>query len=185
MRLGAWLALFIAAVGITGCGPRVVKLTANTYVWDAKGITVQLPPGEWSAEQAPGKDMIVFRRNQEPGRLAIQVTPAGLAKPSAESVLARQLLLGFQEKEVVGTSNVQVGRQAPDAPPFVAACMLVRAQVDDTPVMIRACALSRAGRIYDLVCWAAPADFPAVNRLFEEFLKGVSFHEPPMPTGEP
>jgi hypothetical protein len=188
---GLWVKLsilfaLVAAAALTGCAPKVLNIVAtDPYIWQEEGVTIHLPPGTWQVERAPGMHMVVFRRGEEPGRIAIQVTPMHTVGQPLRAALERQLLVEFEHKEVVESSTLIVGVPRGGEPPSQSGCVLVRALVDEKPLLIRVCVLPVGHTVYDLVCWSPPQSFPEVDRLYKEFVKGISFPESSPPASAP
>ena len=158
-----------AALSPLGCSAGPGTLDRQKYVWASEGLTLNLPTGDWSVEEAFDRGIVVLSRAGESERLAVQVTTDKRERPLAEPVLARLLFVEFEEKEIVAAARTPLG--GPGGPEME--CLTARAKEDGKEVMIEACVLPRGDKVYDFVCWSAPKDFERVKRLFREFLTGV------------
>ncbi len=157
----AALAAIAVAALLAGCAAgRVVD---GAYENPATGFRIPLPPAPWVQVSIPDVEM-AFRHPSAGGTIAA-FSSCGEPPRAPLRILARRLLFGLKEREVVKQSPASLdGTEALRT--------VVRGDLEGTPVVVESVVARRGACVYDLVLAAAAEAYPALRADFERVAAG-------------
>ncbi len=159
--LAAGVAGLTVAALLGGCAAgRVVD---GGYENPATGFRIPLPPAPWVQVSIPDVEM-AFRHPSAGGTIAAFSSCEGPSRAPLR-ILARRLLFGIKEREVVEQSPTSLdGAEALRT--------VVRGDLEGTPVAVESVVARRGACVYDLVLVAPRGVFPALRPAFESVVAG-------------
>lgn len=160
-RRWAWLGLVPAIVLASGCA---VKRIDNGVYHSSKGYRVAIPGGAWTPVADSPADL-ELRHRASGGVIAANATCDGTSHRRSPRLLARQLLIGVRDREVVERGEVQVGGR-----PAVRDVIDVRQEGSPARVRIETIVLTDERCVYDFMHVASPAAFAAGHGDFARFV---------------
>lgn len=132
----------------------------------SKGYRVSLPPNGWAVEPRGDADL-ELRRLVAPGGILADASCGGKAPRRSLELLARHLVFGLGEREVLEDGAILVAGRT-------GVRRVVRGRLDGTPVTVEAVVLKEGHCVYDFL-YVAPVDaFEAGRADFRTFVESFS-----------
>lgn len=157
----AWLGIVPAIVLAAGCS---VKRIDNGVYHSPKGYRVAIPGPAWTHVVDSPADL-ELRHLGSAGTIAANATCEGAVTGRARDVLARQLLIGIQDRQVIERDEVDVAGR-----PAARTLVDARQEGSQARVRIETIVLSDKRCVYDLVHVAAPDAFADTRADFTRFV---------------
>jgi len=155
--------LWISTVGIllTACASGQIR--DGAYVNAAKDFAVGLPPAGWSVEVGSNPDLLLRHASRHAG-ISVHATCDGIPADGSLAILSRHLFFGIRGKEILEPGHTT-------AVPADAEEVVLRGELDSRELVLHGYTLKGPGCVYDLVLFAAPEDYRAVNGEFEAMVR--------------
>lgn len=162
MRSGRRYWLPAVAILLVGCAS--ARVSGGAYVNEAKGFTARLPSDGWRVEAGKSPDLLLRHASRQAG-MSVHATCGKVPAGRVVEVVGRHLLFGIERKEVLELERWSAaGGEGLE--------LVVRGELDGRALLLHSYTLRDPGCVYDLVLFAAPEDYAAVNRDFEAFVRG-------------
>lgn len=156
--------LWIAAVGLALTGCAGGRIAHGAFIHEAKGFVVPLPSATWTPETGQRPDLLL-RHASRPAGISIHGTCVAIPPDRSLDIASRHLFFGLRHKQVV----VEPRRAAlhDDAVEVV-----LRGELGHRDLLVHGYTVRDAGCLYDLVLFAAPEDYAAVDGEFQALVGG-------------
>jgi hypothetical protein len=157
------LRICFPAVGIflTACASGQIR--DGAYINEAKGFAVQLPFAGWDVETRKEPDLLLRHASRHAG-ISVHATCGKVPSDRPLEIASRHLFLGIQRKQILRQERRAASREEMLE-------VVLRGEVDSRELLLHGYTLARPGCVYDLVLFAAPEDYAAVNGEFETFVR--------------
>ncbi len=165
----SWLPLVAALValgGMGGCSAAVGRVIGQRFVSPALAFEVPLPGDEWRPVSG-GQSVLTLAHTQLAAGITINVT-CDRTRDVPLDILARHLLFGFKEKEVL----LQEQQTLHGVP---ALKTMIRGRLDMRDLRLSSYVIQRKGCVYDAVYFANPQDYSHGEAAFERMVAGFRF----------
>lgn len=157
------LRIWFPAVGIflTACASG--QISDGAYINEAKGFVVQLPLAGWDVETLKEPDLLLRHASRRAG-ISIHATCGKIPPDRPLEITSRHLFLGIQRKHLLRQERHGAAREETLE-------VILRGEVERRDLLLHGYTLKRPGCVYDLVLFAAPEDYPAVDGEFEALVQ--------------
>jgi hypothetical protein len=157
--------VWVAAVALVLTGCAGGRIAHGTFIHEAKGFVVTLPPAHWTPETGDGPDLLLRHASRQAG-ISIHGTCGGTPPDRPLEIASRHLFFGLRETRVVAAPRRVPGR-SDDALEVV-----LRGELQQRDLLVHGYTVRGADCLYDLVLFAAPEDYAAVDGEFQALVRG-------------
>ncbi|MFQ5846748.1 MAG: hypothetical protein ACE5IQ_03635 [Candidatus Methylomirabilales bacterium] len=151
----------VVGIFLTACAAGHVS--DGTYINEAKGFVVQLPRKAWTVDTGNEADLVLRHAERQAG-MSIHATCGEIPPHRSLEVLSRHLFFGIKGKELLWQKHHA-------ASPGESLESVLRGKLDGRAVRLHAYTVKGPECVYDLVLFAAPEDYAAVNGEFEALVR--------------
>ncbi|MBI3858496.1 MAG: hypothetical protein HY293_22660 [Planctomycetes bacterium] len=130
---------------------------------EAKGFVVQLPAAGWTVETGKEPDLLLRHASRQAG-VSIHATCGEIPPDRPLEIASRHLFFGIRGKQILA-------QERRVASPQEALEVLLRGDLGGRELLLHAYTLEGPGCIYDMVLFAAPGDYSALEGEFETLVR--------------
>lgn len=157
--------VWVVAVGLALAGCAGGRIADGAFVHEAKRFMVPLPSATWMPETDRRPDLLLRHASRAAG-ISVHGTCGVIPPGRSLDIASRHLFFGLRDRQVV------LGpRRAPL--PDEAVEVVLRGQLEHRDVVVHGYTVRDAGCLYDLVLFAVPEDYAAVDGEFRALVRGL------------